>query len=88
MNHASGKHGFDGRDDNPRTREILLRVVHFISWTHARLAGRLSPLPHAGRPCQVKDDSGIRASNLASPGESAVSPVLESSSLYRPFRRI
>jgi acetyl esterase/lipase len=30
MNHAAGRHGFDFRDDNERTREILARTVQFI----------------------------------------------------------
>jgi dienelactone hydrolase len=30
LNHASGQHGFDGRDDNERTRDILKRTVEFI----------------------------------------------------------
>jgi acetyl esterase/lipase len=30
MNHAAGQHGFDFRDDNERTREILARTVQFI----------------------------------------------------------
>jgi pimeloyl-ACP methyl ester carboxylesterase len=30
MNHATGQHGFDFRDDNERTREVLVRTVQFI----------------------------------------------------------
>jgi pimeloyl-ACP methyl ester carboxylesterase len=30
MNHPTGQHGFDFRDDNERTREILARTVEFI----------------------------------------------------------
>jgi len=30
MNHPAGQHGFDFRDDNARTREILARTVEFI----------------------------------------------------------
>ena len=30
MNHATGQHGFDFRDDNERTREILGRTVEFV----------------------------------------------------------
>jgi len=30
MNHATGQHGFDFRDDNERTREILARTVEFV----------------------------------------------------------
>ena len=30
MNHATGQHGFDSRDDDDRTREILRRTVEFI----------------------------------------------------------
>jgi pimeloyl-ACP methyl ester carboxylesterase len=30
MNHATGQHGFDCRDDDERTREILARTVEFI----------------------------------------------------------
>lgn len=30
LNHATGQHGFDGRDDNERTRDILRRTVEFI----------------------------------------------------------
>lgn len=30
LNHATGQHGFDGRDDNERTRDILRRTVDFI----------------------------------------------------------
>ena len=30
MNHPTGQHGFDFRDDHPRTREILARTVDFI----------------------------------------------------------
>jgi acetyl esterase/lipase len=30
LNHATGQHGFDGRDDDERTRDILRRTVEFI----------------------------------------------------------
>jgi dienelactone hydrolase len=30
MNHPTGQHGFDFRDDNERTREILGRTVEFV----------------------------------------------------------
>jgi hypothetical protein len=30
LNHATGQHGFDVRDDNQRTRDILRRTVEFI----------------------------------------------------------
>ncbi|MEO8593628.1 MAG: hypothetical protein ABI759_09915 [Candidatus Solibacter sp.] len=30
MNHPTGQHGFDFRDDNERTREILARTVEFV----------------------------------------------------------
>lgn len=30
LNHAAGQHGFDSRDDNERTRDILRRTVEFI----------------------------------------------------------
>lgn len=30
MNHPTGQHGFDFRDDNQRTREILARTLEFI----------------------------------------------------------
>jgi dienelactone hydrolase len=30
LNHSTGQHGFDGRDDNERTRDILRRTVEFI----------------------------------------------------------
>ncbi len=30
LNHATGQHGFDGRDDDGRTREILRRTVQFL----------------------------------------------------------
>jgi dienelactone hydrolase len=30
LNHAAGQHGFDGRDDDERTRDILRRTVEFI----------------------------------------------------------
>lgn len=30
MNHPTGQHGFDCRDDNERTREILRRTVEFV----------------------------------------------------------
>ncbi len=30
LNHAAGQHGFDVRDDNERTRDILRRTVEFI----------------------------------------------------------
>ena len=30
LNHATGQHGFDVRDDNDRTREILQRTVEFV----------------------------------------------------------
>ena len=30
MNHPAGQHGFDFRDDNQRTREILARTLEFI----------------------------------------------------------
>ena len=34
MNHPTGQHGFDFRDDNERTREILARCVRVVSqWT-------------------------------------------------------
>jgi hypothetical protein len=36
MNHPDGQHGFDFRDDNARTREILMRTVNFI---HTHLTG-------------------------------------------------
>ena len=41
LNHATGQHGFDCRDDNARTRDILRRTVEFI---HARTG------PIANRP--------------------------------------
>lgn len=37
LNHANGQHGFDVRDDNERTRDILERTVDFI---RINLAGR------------------------------------------------
>jgi hypothetical protein len=30
LNHAAGQHGFDARDNNPRTRDILRRTLEFI----------------------------------------------------------
>jgi dienelactone hydrolase len=30
LNHSTGQHGFEGRDDNQRTRDILRRTVEFI----------------------------------------------------------
>jgi dienelactone hydrolase len=30
LNHATGQHGFDARDDNERTRDILRRTLEFI----------------------------------------------------------
>ena len=36
LNHATGQHGFDCRDDNQRTRDILRRTIEFI---HAQLSG-------------------------------------------------
>jgi hypothetical protein len=30
MNHPTGQHGFDCRDDHERTREILARTVDFV----------------------------------------------------------
>ena len=34
LNHATGQHGFDGRDNNERTKDILRRTLEFI---HAHL---------------------------------------------------
>ena len=34
LNHANGQHGFDCRDDNARTRDILRRTIEFL---HAQL---------------------------------------------------
>ena len=36
LNHAIGQHGFDGRDDDDRTRDILRRTVEFIRFHLAR----------------------------------------------------
>jgi dienelactone hydrolase len=30
LNHATGQHGFDSRDNNERTRDILRRTIEFI----------------------------------------------------------
>ena len=30
LNHATGQHGFDSRDDDERTRDVLRRTVEFI----------------------------------------------------------
>ena len=40
LNHAAGQHGFDARDDNERTRDILRRTVEFI---RLQVAARRSP---------------------------------------------
>ena len=39
MNHAAGQHGFDIRDDNDRSREIIARAVAFAQ-THVRKSAR------------------------------------------------
>jgi hypothetical protein len=35
LNHATGQHGFDSRDDNERTRDILRRTIDFIKSSFA-----------------------------------------------------
>ena len=31
MNHPDGRHGFDILDDNPRSREIIVRSMDFVT---------------------------------------------------------
>jgi hypothetical protein len=56
LNHATGQHGFDCRDDNARTRDILRRTIEFIhTWgnggaTKSEPIGETRTGPIANRP--------------------------------------